>query len=96
MQAVTAIEDGAAHTDIWYYPNNPGGISTATFGASPASINIVGQMTEWSGVLAAAPLDRTGTATYASQVKNASVSTSAATTAASEHPLTPAPPEAPA
>jgi hypothetical protein len=88
VQAATAFLDGAAHVDIWYYPNNPGGITTATFGASPASINIVGQMTEWSGVLAAAPLDRTGSATVGVAGKNASVSTSLANTRANDLVIT--------
>src|SRR4030081_1356027 len=36
-----AFLDGTAHTEIWYYPNNPGAISNADFGISPASINAV-------------------------------------------------------
>ena len=76
VQAVTAEQDGAAHTDIWYYPNNPGNIKTAIFGAT--ATGVVAQMTEWNGVLAVAPLDRTGTTTIAAQQKNATVQTSAA------------------
>ncbi|MDQ6721701.1 MAG: pilus assembly protein TadG-related protein [Candidatus Dormibacteraeota bacterium] len=83
-----AFLDGTAHTEIWYYPNNPGGIASADFGASPASINVVGQMTEWSGALAASPLDKTGTSIVSSQVKNITISTSAATTAANELVIT--------
>jgi hypothetical protein len=87
-QAVTNLVDGAAHTDIWYYRNNPGGISGAAFGISPGSIDTVAQMTEWSGVLAAAPLDRTGTASVAVAQKTATVSTSLANTAANDLVIT--------
>jgi hypothetical protein len=88
VQAVTAFQDGAAHTDIWYYPNNPGGITSATWGVSPASINAFGQMTEWNGVAAAAPLDQTGSITISSQVKNATVTTAGAMSAANELVIT--------
>lgn len=63
VQAATAFQDDAAHTDIWYYPNNPGGITSATFGVSPNSINALAQMTEWNGAAAVAPLDQTGSVT---------------------------------
>jgi hypothetical protein len=87
VQAVTAFQDGAAHTDIWYYPNNPGGITNATWGVSPASINAFAQMTEWNGA-AVAPLDQTGSITISSQVKNATVTTAGAMTAANELVIT--------
>jgi hypothetical protein len=45
-------------------------------------------MTEWTGVLRAAPLDRTGAATVSAAGKNATVSTSAATTVANELVIT--------
>jgi hypothetical protein len=88
VQAVTVEQDGAAHTDIWYYPDNPGGITSATFGISPASINVEAQMTEWSGVALAAPLDQTGTAMVAAAGKNATISTSGATSSANELVIT--------
>ncbi len=87
IQAVTAIQDGAAHTAIWYYPNNPGGITSADFGVSPNSIEAEAQMSEWSGV-AAAPLDRTGSTVVAAPQKTATVSTSAAMTMANELVIT--------
>jgi Putative Flp pilus-assembly TadE/G-like len=71
-----AFLDGTAHTEIWYYPNNPGAIKSWNFDVSPASITAEGQMTEWSGV-AAAPFDAAGTATYNSVQASATVSTSA-------------------
>ncbi len=83
-----AFLDGTAHTEIWYYPNNPGGITTADFGVAPASINAVAQMSEWSGVAVAAPLDRTGISLVSVAGKNQTVSTSAATTTAFELVIT--------
>ena len=62
-------------SEIWYYPNNPGGISSATFTITPANIDSVAQMTEWRNVLAVAPLDRTGTRTVAANALTATVST---------------------
>ena len=58
-----AFLNGTAHTEIWYYPNNPGGIASADFGSSPASLTAYAQMSEWSGVAIASPLDQTGTFT---------------------------------
>jgi hypothetical protein len=88
FQAVTALEDGAAHTDIWYYPNNPGLLNSATFGASPAAISMVAQMTEWTGVATASPLDQTGTTTIATSQKNATIATSGAMSPANELVIT--------
>jgi putative Flp pilus-assembly TadE/G-like protein len=70
VQATEANIAGAGRTEIWYYPNNPGGISNATFTITPANINCDAQMTEWSGA-AAVPLDQTGTATSASAASQA-------------------------
>jgi hypothetical protein len=83
-----AFLDGTAHTEIWYYPNNPGGIASVNFGISPNSINAVGLMSEWSGVAAASPLDATGTLTVNSNQASVTISTSAATTAANDLVIT--------
>ena len=88
VSANSSFLDGAAHTEIWYYPNNPGGITSADFGVSPNSIDAVAQMTEWSGVAAATPLDKTGTLTVSSNQSSVTISTSAATTAANELVIT--------
>lgn len=88
QQAVTGIQDGAAHTDIWYYPNNPGGISSASFGVSPNSIDAEAQMTEWTGVAAVAPLDRTGSTAIGASQNSATVSTSGAMSMANELVIT--------
>jgi hypothetical protein len=76
--------DGTAHTEIWYYPNNPGGIASADFGVSPGSLIAFAQMSEWSGVVTASPLDQTGTLTVSTPIKNPTISTSGATSAANE------------
>jgi hypothetical protein len=81
-------QDGAAHADIWYYPNNPGGITGATFGISPASIDAVAQMTEWNNVATASPLDVSGTQQVGSSQLSVTNSTSGATSTANELVIT--------
>jgi hypothetical protein len=88
ISANNAFQNGTAHTQIWYYPNNPGGITSADFGVAPASINAVAQMTEWSGVATVAPLDKTGTKKVNSNQPSMTISTSAATTVANELVIT--------
>src|SRR5438128_8742030 len=63
VQAMEVNLASAGRTEIWYYPNNPGGIASATFTINPANISCDAQMTEWSGVATAAPRDQTGSAT---------------------------------
>jgi hypothetical protein len=72
--------------EIWYYANNPGGISSATFTASGAS-HVQGQLSEWSGVATSSPLDVTGTATAAAAT-SVSVSTSSSTSASGDVGIT--------
>ena len=60
VQASEVNVAGAGRTEIWYYPNNPGGISNATFTINPANINCDGQLSEWNGVATASPLDQSG------------------------------------
>jgi hypothetical protein len=79
-----AVLDGTAHTEIWYYPNNPGGITSADFGIAPSSIDAVAQMSEWSGVATVSPLDKTGSAAVSSSTRTPTISTSAATAVANE------------
>lgn len=76
---------GQARSEIWYYPNNPGGISSVTFTINPANIDTVAQMSEWRNVAAVVPI--TGTKTVASSL-TATVSTSAATPVANELVIT--------
>jgi hypothetical protein len=79
-----AFEDDAAHTEIWYYPNNPGGIMTASFGVSPGSINAIAQMTEWTGVDTVSPLDQTGILAVPPNQTSVTISTSGATAVGNE------------
>ena len=77
---------GQARTEIWYYPNNPGGISSVTFTITPANIDTVAQMSEWRNAAAVVPV--TGIKTVASNQLTATVSTSAATPVANELVIT--------
>ena len=85
VSAVGINQGTAGRVEIWYYPNNPGGISGATF---TTSVNAVGQLTEWSGVAAASPLDQSGTFATATQSTSATISTAAATAVAGELVIT--------
>ena len=87
VQAIELNQASSGRTEIWYYPNNPGGVSSATFTINPANINCDAQMTEWSGVVAAAPLDQTGTAASAAAA-SLTVSTSAPMTQSGELVIT--------
>jgi len=83
-----AFAGGNSRSELWYYPNNPGGVTNVTLTATPASIACEAQLTEWRNVAAAAPLDQTGTATVTSNALTATVSTGGATTAANELVIT--------
>jgi hypothetical protein len=65
-------------TQIWYYANNPGGISSVKFSLS-ASDTVRAQLAEWSGIATATPLNATGTGT---QTANSTTLAVSATTAA--------------
>jgi hypothetical protein len=56
-------EPTVGRTEIWYRPNNPGGVTNATFTLNPNPQAAAAQMTEWRGVAAVAPLNQTGTRT---------------------------------
>ena len=84
VQASSRNRGSASRSEIWYYPNNPGGISSATFGVPNAAI---AQMTEWRNALGVAPLDRTGTLASNTSA-TATLSTSAATTVANDLVIT--------
>lgn len=77
-EAAVTSQAGDGRVDIWYRPNNPGGIMSATF--TSTNTTSVAQMSEWRGVATSAPLDRTGTTTSAVNVISSTVSTSAGTT----------------
>jgi len=75
----------AGRVEIWYYPNNPGGITTVTF---TTAVNAVAQLTEWNGVATASSLDQTGTFATATTSTAATISTSGATAVANELVIT--------
>jgi hypothetical protein len=77
-----------SRSELWYYANNPGGITTATITAIPASINCEAQMTEWRNVATVNPLDQTGTTTVTTNQLTATVTTSGAMTVANELVIT--------
>jgi len=60
ISAAEANQAGEGRSEIWYYPNNPGGISSATFTMNPATVGGNVQLTEWLGVDTASPLDQSG------------------------------------
>jgi hypothetical protein len=85
VRANSRNQPGASRTEIWYYLNNPGGIVSAAFVVPNGSI---AQMTEWRNVVAAAPLDRTGTLAVNANQASVTMSTGAATTQANELVIT--------
>ncbi|HEV7535637.1 MAG TPA: hypothetical protein VGP90_08390, partial [Acidimicrobiia bacterium] len=72
--------------EIWYYANNPGGVTTASFTVTGATFT-AGQLSEWSGAATSAPVDKIGTATAAAAT-SASPVTSQATTVAGDLAVT--------
>jgi DNA segregation ATPase FtsK/SpoIIIE, S-DNA-T family len=85
---VRAVRTGQTNADaeIWYYANNPGGITSASFSTGTSSSS-AGQLSEWSGVAPGSPLDMTGTTTVT--LGNAATpATGAATTVAGELAVT--------
>ena len=87
VNATGVFQSGTGRVEIWYYPNNPGGITSATFTASTGANTMVAQLTEWKAANFTAPVDATGTLTKASAT-TATVSTSAATTVTGDFVVT--------
>ena len=81
VAATIASDATAGRSEIWYYPNNPGGISSVTFTINPANIGATAQMSEWQNVDVVAPLDQTGATTAPTNQLTATVTTAAAQTA---------------
>jgi hypothetical protein len=79
VNATGVFQSGTGRVEIWYYPNNPGGISSAAFTAASGTNTMVAQITEWKAAAFTSPVDATGTMTSGSST-TATVSTSAATT----------------
>jgi hypothetical protein len=74
--------------EIWYYPNNPGGIPSATFTVNPATVSGEVQLSEWNGVATVAPLDQTGTQSITVATPTAVLTTSGAMAQARELVIT--------
>jgi hypothetical protein len=70
--------------EVWYYPNNPGGITSAGTFTNGGTSFTAGQLSEWSGVATSSPLDQTGTNTAGTAGTSLAVTTSAATTLAGD------------
>ena len=84
----SATQAGEGRSEIFYYPNNPGGITTQTFATNPATVAGNVQMTEWSGVATVAPLDQTGSQAVAGATTTTTISTAAALSQANELVIT--------
>lgn len=87
VNATGVFRSGTGRVEIWYYPNNPGGITNATFTASTGTNKIIGQLSEWRGAAFTSPVDQTGTVSGASATTT-TVSTSAATTISGDLAIT--------
>src|SRR5262249_21265192 len=88
LLAVDISQATEGRTEIWYYPSNPGGITSVTFATNPATVAGSMQLSEWNGVLAVAPLDQTGSAAIAGTSTTTTISTGGATTQANELVIT--------
>jgi len=77
VKAAAIYTSGVGSTQIWYYPNNAGSITSVKFSLS-ASDTAVAQLSEWSGVDKVSPLDGSGTATVTTSTKTPAVSATAA------------------
>jgi putative Flp pilus-assembly TadE/G-like protein len=88
LSAAEANQAGEGRSEIWYYPNNPGGITSATFTMNPATVGGVAQITEWTGVATTSPLDQSGSQTVAVATTTTTISTAGATAQANELVIT--------
>jgi len=86
--AASSNQAGEGWNQIWYYKNNPGGITIATWTVLPASRDVVAQMTEWRGADTVAPLDRIGTTTLAVATTTAVIATAGPMAQANELVIT--------
>ena len=85
IKATGVFTTGVGATAIWYYPNNPGGISSVKFTLA-ASDSAVAQLSEWSGVATVSPLN--GVHTTSATTTATTVSVSATAAAANELAIT--------
>lgn len=64
VSAIVGSNVCCGRAQVWYYANNPGGITSAAF--TSAGGTVAGQLSEWNGVVSTSPVDQTGQATHAS------------------------------
>ena len=84
VSAAEANQVGEGRSEIWYYPNNPGGIASVTFTMNPATVGGNAQLSEWLGVATALPLDQFGWQTVPVATTTTTISTSGAMTQTGE------------
>jgi hypothetical protein len=80
-------QPGCCRSEIWYYANNPGGISSAAFTMAVGNQGIA-QMTEWKNVSTVLPLDQSGTKAVAVATNSVTLPTAGATSVANELVIT--------
>jgi hypothetical protein len=89
VQAGSASQSGTSpRTEIWYYENTPVWAGPITFTITPANINTTAQVSEWANVATVNPVDTTGNFAVGANQLTATVSTSAATSAAGDLVIT--------
>jgi len=88
VSASEANQVGEGRSEIWYYPNNPGGINSVTFTMNPATVNGNAQLGEWTGVAVASPLDQSGSQAVAVPTTTTTVSTGGSLTQTGELVIT--------
>jgi len=88
VSAAEANQPGEGRSEIWYYPNNPGGISSATFTMNPATVGGNSQISEWLGAATVAPLDQSGSSMVAVPTATTVIATSGAMAQTGELVLT--------
>jgi len=81
VSAIQGNNSCCGRAQIYYYANNPGGITSAAFTSAGGTVS--GELSEWNGVATSSPLDGTGTATHGAG-SSFTVSTSATLTQSNE------------
>jgi hypothetical protein len=74
--------------ELWYLPNTPSGVTSFAFGSGLSGANMLVQVSEWSGVQTASPLNQTGATSSATAGTTLSLSTAAALADANELAVT--------
>ncbi len=88
VRAATITRSGAGPVALFYYPNNPGSISSVTFTTGSTGANTAIVLSEYSGVAANNPVDVTGTVNSTTSSANPTVSTSAPVSSPNELAIT--------